>query len=108
MYTLVLIHFIYLALTTALPSPKDVAPTDHTTSHGNSTSSGGNSTSNSTMPTKGGIELTPNPDSIFKDDQALLKDQEAKAKTMEDEDLLESVSGGWWEDIEAEYVLHQP
>ena len=105
MYTLVLIHLIYLALTTALPSPKDVAKTDHATSNGNS-SSGGNSTSNSTMPTKGGIELTPNPKSIFKDDQALLKDQEAKAKTMEEEDLLESVSGGWWEDIEAEYVLH--
>ena len=99
------IYFFYFALATALPSPKDAVHTDPTMSHGNS-SSGGNSTANFTVPTKGGIKLSADAAAIFKDNQALLKDQEAKAKQTENGDLLESVSGGWWDDIEAEYVWH--
>ena len=66
---------------------------------------GGNSTPNSLIPATGGIQLFPNAAEILKDNPALLKDQEAKAKRLEDGNLQESVSGGWWQDIEAKYDL---
>ena len=91
-------------MTAAFPSPNLFIQRDNVTLEGNS-SVGGNSTPNSLIPATGGIELFPNAADTLKDNPALLKDQEAKAKGLEDGSLLESVSGGWWQDIEAEYVL---
>lgn len=99
MYASALILSLCISYSKALPPAIGLVQRDNATLLGNS-SLNGNSTGNSTSPPKGGVVVTPDPSKIFGDDQALLKDQEAKEKEIENGDKLDSVSGGWWEDIE--------
>ena len=95
MYRIYLVSFLCLSSICALPSPYNLVDRDQTT---NASISG--DSSNITLPTSGGTVITPDPNKVFGDNQALLQEQEAKEKAIEDGDQLDSVSGGWWGDIE--------